>query len=350
MKRNFWLGIFVIAVVFAVLFWQRLHHRIAISQMSFQALTQTTNYSTADTNILSKDTPNAPSADTFPSVPAKQNHGSTKVETGESREIQLQQDISSKNVPVNFYGMVVDQNNQPIPSVRIVMNVRHSEYSTSQGISSTYPKTDTQTDFSGRFSWTGETGDEISVESVTKNGYLLSPKAPHYFAASSSTYADPAIFKMWKETAKEPLIGGSHVFGIVPDGRIYTLDLISGKKLEGAADGDLQVSVVRPSGVEQTSKYQWSFMIAGIGGGLLETDDEFMYLAPESGYEPKIELQFNPNDSTWTQFVKKQFFIQTRNGKVYGRIQLQVDALYNNDSAVEINYVVNPNGSRNLQP
>ena len=40
------------------------------------------------------------------------------------------------------------------------------------------------------------------------------------------------IIKMWKEGSKEPLVGGSHVFGI-DSGKVYTLDLLTGKKIEG---------------------------------------------------------------------------------------------------------------------
>jgi hypothetical protein len=155
---------------------------------------------------------------------------------------------------------------------------------------------------------------------------------------------------MWKEGVKEPLVEGSKVFGIDADGRVYTLNLLDGKKVEGAADGDLRVSIVRPRGVKYRDKYQWSFVIEGVGGGLLETDDEFMYLAPESGYKSKFETQLDPGDPAWAPLVKKQFFIRSRGGQVYGRIQVEVHAIYNVHSAIEINYAINPTGSRNLQP
>jgi hypothetical protein len=266
------------------------------------------------------------------------------------RELQWQEAIAAKNVPVNFYGIVVDQESQPIPGVQVKMNVRHSEYFPSQGIASTYPKAQTVTDSGGHFSWTGETGDALTIETVSKTGYVISPKFPRNFSPPSNGPESPVIIRMWKERAKESLISGSHVFGIIPDGRPYTLDLLLGKKLEGATEGDLRISMARPSGVEQKDKFQWTFSMEAIDGGLVQTNDEFMYLAPDSGYESKFEVQLNPAEPTWTQFLKKSFFVRSRNGKVHGRIELQADAIFNDHSAVEINYTVNPGGSRNLQP
>ena len=34
----------------------------------------------------------------------------------------------------------------------------------------------------------------------------------------------------------------------------------------------------------------------------------FMYLAPESGYDPKFVMNVVPNEATWTPLAKKQFF------------------------------------------
>jgi len=308
---------------------------------------QTTNSSAGAAGIPS----NSPSvAATQPNQnPAVVQASANANLTGVLREQQLQREVSAQNIQVNFFGMVVDQNNQPVAGASVKMFVRHSEYSPAKGMTSTFPKFEALTDSQGHFSWTEESGDVLSLESITRDGYDLAPKTPHSFGPSSGSFENPVIFKMWKMGDKEPLVSGSHVF-VIDSGKTYTLNLITGKKIEGDADGDLQVSITRPSGVKQTDKYKWSFSIAAIGGGLVESSDEFMYLAPESGYEPKIEMQLNPDDSTWTQFVKKQFFLRSRNGQIYGRVQVEIDAIYNVGSAIQIDYAVNPNGSRNLQP
>jgi hypothetical protein len=82
---------------------------------------------------------------------------------------------------------------------------------------------------------------------------------------------------------------------------------------------------------------------------LLQTEDEFMYLAPESGYTPQLEMQFHASDTSWAPMVKAQFFIRTRNGQAYGRVELEVNSIYNHKSAIEVNFSMNPAGSRNLE-
>ena len=259
--------------------------------------------------------------------------------------------VAAQNIPVSFYGKVVDQNNQPVSGVNVTMNVRHSEYTTPNGDASTFPKTETLTDSDGRFEWaSGASGDVLSIKSIVKDGYFLSPKTTLFLGPSSGSFENPVIFKMWKEGNKESLIGGSHVFGIDSDGSIYTLNLLTGKKGGPDAEGDLRVAITRPNDADPKDKFQWSFTIAGIGGGLLESDDEFMYLAPESGYTPQFEMHLNPIDPLWKSSVTKQFYISTRNGQIFGNMQVTIHSIYNVHSALEINYSVNPNGSRNLQP
>ena len=177
----------------------------------------------------------------------------------------------------------------------------------------------------------------------------LSPMASRFFNPSTGRFEKPTVFKMWKESSKEPLIKGNHVFGI-DSGKTYTLDLEKGKKVTEEANGDLRVTVTRPSNAKRKEKYPWSFSIEAIHGGLLESDDDFMYLAPESGYKPKMEMQLDPTESGWAGSVRKRFFFRTRDGQSFGSAQVEVYSIYNTHSAIEINYSINPNGSRNLQP
>ncbi len=83
----------------------------------------------------------------------------------EKRNTQWEEDINSKNVPVNFYGLCVDQNNQPISGVKIAMSVRHQEFSPTIGPHANYPSRQLFTDSDGRFEWSNssDTGDILSL-------------------------------------------------------------------------------------------------------------------------------------------------------------------------------------------
>jgi hypothetical protein len=261
--------------------------------------------------------------------------------------------VERRNVFINIYGQFVDQNNNVIPGVSIKISIRHltTPNPLVPEVGSKEIYLEKISDSEGRFEFSNEVGDGIDIESIRKDGYQLSPKTPNHFGPSSGSFQNPVLVKMWKETAKESLIGGSYVFGI-DSGKIYTLNLTAGKKIEGETEGDLRVLITRPNGVGPRDKFPWSLSLEAIQGGFAEPDasDEFMNIAPEAGYEPKIEMQFDPNDPAWVGIVRKQFFIRSRNGQVYGRAKVEIDSIYNVHSAIQINYTINPNASRNLQP
>jgi hypothetical protein len=264
-------------------------------------------------------------------------------------------------VPIEFYGLVIDQNSNPVPDAKINATILqlHANPNSPLWTEEKEIPMKAETDEEGHFVIQGMKGSSLHIDSVKKAGYQLSPKNKSlyvYYATSIEPFhpnsQNPVIIKMWKELpVKEQLMTGSHVFGI-DIGKTYTLDLLQGKKFAGKTVGDLQVAITRPADAKTSDKYPWSFSIEVIGGGLVEAapDDEFMYLAPESGYEPRFEAKFNPDDADWKREVDKRFFIRSRAGQVYGRVQVTVYSTYNVHSAIEVNYAVNPNGSRNLQP
>jgi hypothetical protein len=341
MKFRFWISILMLLLLVSLLLWHR-------SKNEKTALVPAEN----PTAIQQTNRPVLANV-TQPEVVTSANIVAISNKAVQSGDIQWQQEIASKNAPVNFFGQCVDQNNEPVSGAKITMNVRHQEYSPTIGPHAHYPTIELTSDEEGRFDWADSTttGDVIWIESMAKEGYLLSPKLHRAFAASSGSYENPVTFKMWKEQPKERLISGSHVFGI-DSGKIYTLDLVSGKKSEGGADGDLRVAITRPSDANPQSKFPWSYTIEAIDGGLVEAEpnDEFMYTAPASGYEPQIEMQFDTNSPDWKRIVKKRFFLRSRNGQIYGRAEVEIDAIYNVHSAIQIDYALNPNGSPNLQP
>jgi hypothetical protein len=274
-----------------------------------------------------------------------------------NREDLVKSALEQKNVPINFYGKIIDQESNGLPGVHIVAHVRQWHLdATADSWGNKFPKFELTTDSDGRFMLENAAGDSLTIESVTKDGYRLSVKTEKtygYGETSEPHHPDPnnpIIFKMWKESGiKEPLITGSHVFGM-DSSKIYTLDLVQGQKIAGEANGDLRVSITRPSEINSKDRYPWSYSIQAVNGGLIESEDEFMYFAPESGYEPTFIRQYEPADADWNFDIPKQFFIRTRNGQVYGRAQVVIHSVYNVHSAIEISYAINPAGSRNLEP
>lgn len=268
-----------------------------------------------------------------------------------------QKAIEMNNKPIDFYGKVIDQNSNGIPGVTIKAGIRHwTEMDPSVvafGLGSKEIHIQQLTDQEGRFEISGVSGDAFGISVSPKEGYVLSPKAPRGFqGGTTGSYEDPIIFKMWQLGERQQLVSGSKFWGLVPDGRAYTIDFLQGTKTESPdAPGDIRVSIERPSQIRPRSRFNWSFSMEGIQGGVLKTEDDFMYIAPESGYQPKHQITMNSTNSDWSkQLTGLRFYVTSRNGQVFGRIVFDLIPDYNNVSIFNVQYTMNPNGSRDLQP
>ena len=81
-------------------------------------------------------------------------------------------------------------------------------------------------------------------------------------------------------------------------------------------------------------------------GGFVETDDEFAFNPPESGYLPTVHYRFNQAQTNWTTQLQKSYYIKLGNPPLYGHLQIETGSYQN---TVTLWYVINPNGARNLE-
>jgi len=265
--------------------------------------------------------------------------------------------ILDKNVPINFWGKIVDQDENPVSDVKLTMSVRQWTSSPTDPVGSTQMKFETATDSDGRFQLVGTSGDAIDLETVEKEGYRLMPKTKTGFAYGDSPErfnpdpSAPVIIRMWKSGMPATLISNKTLFGFAPDGHPYTLNLLTNKKIEGTGqEGDLVIELKRPSKVLPHEKYLWNLKIMAVDGGVMMATDDFKYAAPDSGYQPEISIEMNPDDLNWAASLEKSIYIRSRNGAVFGVATLQVRSKYNSESAILVESRMNPTGSRNLEP
>jgi hypothetical protein len=87
-----------------------------------------------------------------------------------SRTEQLRSIIESDNVPIQFYGMVLDETGAPLPDVKVFWRVlKAGSFAPSLGLPTRSDGT-VSSDADGKFS-VKETGSSISIESFVKAGY-----------------------------------------------------------------------------------------------------------------------------------------------------------------------------------
>jgi hypothetical protein len=271
----------------------------------------------------------------------------------------IRQYIESQNKPIEFYGLVIDQNHNPIIGVKVNVEIRHIKVIVPApwGNEDQIIPIEKETDSDGHFEINGVVGDSLTIKSVEKEGYQISPKMEDIYGYGDVPKPhhpdpqNPVIIRMWKLTESANLISHRTLFGFQPNGSTYTLDLLADKKMGGEnIKGDLRIQFRRDASIKPKVEYPWTLEISSIDGGLIETTDEFEYLAPENGYQPQIIFQTNSIAPRSMPDLTKDYYFTSRNGQVYGVLRLQIFSDYNGQGAILVESRINPYSSRNLQP
>ena len=182
--------------------------------------------------------------------------------------------IESLNVPVNFYGLVIDQDSNALAGVQIKVTVLEATVMGLLDVGTKNVPLERVTGADGRFEINGLKGHGLDLESIQKEGYEVEPTRRGLGAAEGS-YTDPVVFKMWRTNIHERLITGDKSFEVVPDGRPYFINLTDGTISEKEG-GDLKVWIQYTNQVVQGQLYDWSAGIDAIHGGLLEVPQRAM--------------------------------------------------------------------------
>jgi hypothetical protein len=253
------------------------------------------------------------------------------------------------NRPIEFYGKVVDEYEQPIEGAEV--SFLYNRFSSPAGSFHTNEVSDTN----GLFSVSGIIGSTLSVD-VEKNGYYPIKRANQnhfdYLTHSESQpfapdVANPIVFHLKKKGTGARLITSDN--GMRQDIAISGLRDGSTKRVDFfnhqvESEGQLELSAVKPAPGEVQS--EWSFRLSIPDGGLVEENDEFPFEAPESGYQPEIDFRFRAGDTNWTTSLQKRFYIKFGKPPKYGWVSI--------DTAIGrgtyLRYAINPDGSRNLEP
>ncbi len=252
-------------------------------------------------------------------------------------------------MPISFYGKVVDQNDQPLEGVKVIFQW------TDMSAKGTSEKT-VYSDMAGRFDLTGVSGKNLGVIQVYKDGYYRMNKGVQvgfeYAAFFEPTFHqpdsnNPVLFRLRKagEIPSELIVRES-LIGLPANGAPQTIDLRTGSKV---AAGDVRISVTRGE-PNEAKRYDWSIQIEGANGsGLIESEDEFMFEAPEEGYLPEYSYRFDAGSPDWQGEVRKNYYVRSGNGTDYARLEIKFMPRYQQNAAARIRFFVNPTGSRNLE-
>jgi len=265
--------------------------------------------------------------------------------------------VENKNALINFWGLVVDQDGNPLEGVKIAGDTRTWYVTPTLNFDSRFPKVSAISDVNGKFEIRNASGDVLAIKSLEKQGYEPEPHALREFGYHTSERfsADPnnpIVFRMWKTNIHEQLIIGQKSFQIVPDGRTYVIDLTRGT-ITDSGEGDLKIWIKRPDSIIFGQRYDWSCEMDSVSGGLLQEMDvnSSMYLAPADGYVSSFQFEQKVGSGWGDTTGTKRFYIMLNNGQQYGRLSIELFAYYNDHipGLIRIEYAINPSGSRVLR-
>ncbi len=268
----------------------------------------------------------------------------------EEIKLRAMQAVSEGMVtPIEFYGRVVDQSGVPIEGVEVAYSAAGAPFASGTGEGKAI------TDANGIFNTRGARGTTLHV-SFKKTGYefknvdfadIKNEARPLQW----SDYADedkPYIFKAWKtEKYAQVKSEDKRYLSFVPNGPVYTVDF-SGEervKWEGIREGDIRIAFTR-------NEKDWKVQIDAVNGGIQESSDEYMNLAPESGYQKSLTYSGVAKDSFNVSrgiSLNKSMYFMSNNGKRYGSLHLEIIPYYNEkESGIYTTYTVNLEHGREL--
>jgi hypothetical protein len=247
--------------------------------------------------------------------------------------------------PIEFYGRVLDQHDQPVPEAKVTLGWTASGGSKSGSVRS---------DANGYFEFTGERGKYLDVD-VSKPGYVGGKQARKGFEYAAFFEFDfhvpdamrPVIFRLWKLGDSEPMYLWNMCADVGIDSRPIWISARTGKA--GTA-GDLSISVWR-SIEEAKSQTEYDFRItlrAAPGGGIVQTKDDLMYLAPETGWASEIVISRHVGPPWYGSVEEPRIYLRTPDGK-FAAMKIEVAQFTAPGAGIQTTGYMNPSGSRNLE-
>lgn len=271
------------------------------------------------------------------------------------------QDLRTKRLDIT--GRILDQNGEPVSDADIHAIVRYYPLIPNSDFSRSSRDTSTTSDANGFFVFGNVEGVSFTIKRISKDGYLFVKDGNKLFMLSNmrkmklaklSDNKTPMIYKAWKLSNYEGVNYKTMRFYVEPDGHTHTIDLNKqsvekGKKVDG-----IYLTAYReykpPPNYTHTP---WYIKLAIPNGGIIETNDEFSYLAPVSGYEHEWEFSVSGTDDDWKYELSNINLYFVTGNNTYGIINLTVRPFYgyNHDKfQVVLKYGINKPGVKYLEP
>jgi hypothetical protein len=309
----------------------------------FALAEKATSPSPTSSHTSPSTTVNQGASATVPSTNAPSgNASSTNPPIVDSKAAIIQSIMDSRNAKsLDFYGKVIDQNNQAVSDVKVTARVGLYISITHSG----GKHYETRSDSAGNFRFVGIHGAGTGF-TLEKDGYIYDQSQ-----ASSSRPNDyipdpnnPVVFRMWRLKGAEPMTYAEVHASVPCDGTSASFNLLTGRP-----KGDLTVTLTRnPINIDRSKPFDWTLTIGVTNGGIVANNDTYPNEAPTEGYQQSITIEMPRNAKDWTPTVSGSYYIKS--GQTYGRMTIGGMANFQPaPTAFDADIYLNPSGSRNLE-
>lgn len=341
MRKRIWIsGSVALAILLLLIFASR-HRRETGSKSSVVADSTTTTLKTRRT------------AESTPQIQAHEPSSPNTITRSPQSAIDIsnklyQQEEADWRKPIEFYGKVVDENNNPIVGAHVQFQWRgRPDESASTSA--------TESDSQGLFKLEGKTGRSLLV-SVDMSGYYNSKhdKTAFLYSLAPDIYIaqqwNPVIFHLQKKSSGESLVEsafppGMQIAQLRHDGTPVEIDLLNGQKT-APESGQLKLEFWRDVSEKNANRFDWKLRLSTPSGGIIPSEKEFSFEAPEAGYQTSIEIDMSKTNQLWLSEIRRKYYIKLPDGK-FGRFDFYLLA---DNGVFTVHASINPSGSRNLEP
>lgn len=247
--------------------------------------------------------------------------------------------------PINYYGKVTDQQNNPISNAIVVVHI-------SRASGKRYA--DIPTDVDGRFEISGIDGSDLLITEIKAQGYeyLVSNRANGHsgYENDGSKVIDknnPVVFTLRKKEPPTVVIPGDLSVVYAKDVKFYEVDLkqMARAKPSGLrryhgdnAHADIKTRVEYSS---VDGSYTFILETPDVDSGIVALD-QMLYALPETGYKTPFKIKVQNNQSATTYL-----YVKSRMGQLYSRLDVKF-AIEKEKVYFAAKVLTNPLGERNV--
>ena len=274
-----------------------------------------------------------------------------------------------------FYGKVVDQHNQPVVGASVWISGENAYLSAGGGKGFVY------TDEEGYFV-VNTTGAALVLGSIRhpEIDKVVYYKVPDWHEPSGIEYKNTVRLlsherkraslnyndyngkgkayeiRVWRMGQYEGAVRGYASFHIPSNGAksSFRFDATDNTLLllDDTSKAQFDISCNRSNMEHYQDFSDWSINITSVNGGIIETDDPYLNLAPVNGYESSLQIDMHKDTRDFRQRLFKRYYFEIENQQIYGSFTAALEPFSGPDEQlciIRLNYKINPTGLRGLE-